>query len=509
MKKTTQIGLGNTIAEKTEILHTGIIGRNAFGRISDLLAAWCDKKSDLSEKRVADVRLMVQALLEFAHPKANSALGQFEFTIEEDEILTSVRFENHIFVETDSVERTLSQYWLNSEESSLLKKILYPQDRVEVRFNQKVNLIEWRVCRSLKPEAVSHNDASFLVLLDESTAIASENRNYTDLGDLPYQEWLNSIYKNESTENRSGEFFVEGESLQNESEWARVVSTRESEQIESETRIERSKIIDEDTKVVFRELAQEDTDQINDRSRRYVEELHTKLLAEQTEIKDNVREVLSTAKMRELRAIREMELLEQKVRQFEKLLLRKELVVQKNQSEIRLLNQQLTDKVKTKAVKLAEAQGQAFKEKAIQMFEQLKQTKEQSQELEKLVIELQHREKALTVGKDVSGGTSTQVEELNKKLERQQRQLENEKLKVKALSERVTGAEREAQAAAPLVDDLERKVENALKLAQQHKTETDQMKMKLVQAAGEKNKVANELMKAQAQIQTLMKRHAS
>jgi uncharacterized coiled-coil DUF342 family protein len=42
----------------------------------------------------------------------------------------------------------------------------------------------------------------------------------------------------------------------------------------------------------------------------------------------------------------------------------------------------------------------------------------------------------------------------------------------------------------------------------QYKKEIDSMKQKMVQADAEKNKVKNELLKAQAQIQTLMKRAA-
>jgi hypothetical protein len=512
VKQTPQMGLGNTVDENTEILHSGVIGRAAFGRISDLVAAWCSRSQSLATKHVSDLRLMVQALLEFSHPKDQAQLGQFEFTVEDQHIFASVRFENQIFNETTSVERTLSQYWLNSEEASMLKKVLYPKDRVEVRFNEKLNLVEWRVCRSLVPESISHHDPSFLVMIDEMPAISSENKRYTDLGDLPYQNWLESVYKNTSTENRSGEFFVQGDSLQNESEWARVVVDRETDQVETEVRISSAKETSTDDEVVFQELSYEENEKINDKSRRYVEDLRAQLLSEQSEIKDQLKEMITEAKKKELRAVRETVLLQQKIRMFEGLLHKKELVVQKKQSEIRILNQKIADQSKEDDAHAQLEQIQAFRDKAIQMFEQLKKVKDQNQELEKMVIDFQHREKLQNTGKEAPAVNSVahqQMEEMNKKYERMYRSLEAEKIKVKTLSDRVIVAEKEAQSAGPLIEDLEGKVENTLKIAQQHKKETEAMKLKLVQAEGEKNKVKNELMKAQAQIQTLMKRHAS
>jgi septal ring factor EnvC (AmiA/AmiB activator) len=70
-------------------------------------------------------------------------------------------------------------------------------------------------------------------------------------------------------------------------------------------------------------------------------------------------------------------------------------------------------------------------------------------------------------------------------------------------------AEKEAQAAGPIIEDLESKVEHTLKTVQQHKKETEQVKQKLVQSDAEKNRIKNDLIKANAQIQTLMKRQAS
>jgi|GEM_PF-2545868 len=508
MKLTPQLGLGNSVEENVEILHSGILGNHAFGRVSDLIAAWCAASTELPPKPVSDLRIMIQALLSFAHPQEESKLSQFEFAIEEQQILAAIRFENDIFENTDSVERVLSQYWLNSEDALLLKKVLYPKDRVEVRFNSKLNLIEWRVCRSLKPESITHQDPSFLVFIDDLPAITSESIRYTELGDLPYQEWLSEIYKNKATQNRSGEFFVQGESLQNETEWARVVVDREKGELESDVRHFKSNSkIEDDDSVVFEELSYEENERIQERSRRYVEDMRSQLLTEQAELKENVKEVVAACKKRELRAVREVALLQQKIQMFEKLLHKKELQVQKGQSEVRVLNDKLQKQEQTRSqVELAN-QINAFREKAVQMYDQLKAIKEENRELEQKIVEIQHREKVMSNKETSAGGM--QIEELTKKLERLQRALDGEKVKVKTLSERVIVAEKEAQSAGPLIEDLEKKVENTLKVAQQHKKETEQMKLKLVQADAEKNKIKNELVKAQAQIQTLMKRHAS
>ena len=514
MKQNHQMGLGNTVDETIEILHTGIIGRSAFGRISDLIAAWCGRTQSLANRPVSDLRLMIQALLEFAHPKEKEQLGQFEFAVEGQQILASVRFENRIFEKTDSIEKTLSQFWMASEEASMLKKVLYPKDRVEVRYNQNLNLVEWRVCRSLSPELLSHDDPSFLVILDQEQSLTSLNEHYTELGDLPYQEWLNSVYRNQSNKNRSGEVFVEGESLQNESEWARVVAGREADQIDVEARIVASHTPPvEDASVVFRELSAEEESEILVRSRKYVNDLKTQMLTEQAELKENTKEIILNSKRRELQAVAEMSLAQQKVKMFEQLLHKKEVMVQKGKSQIEILSQKLSKSTNDTRHSQQEPNSQSFKEKAIQMFAALKKVKEENQELEKLLLESQHREKNTSNTTKDSGGagssTPQHAEELNRKVERMQRAIETEKAKVKTLSERVIFAEKEAQSAAPMIDDLERKVETTLKVAQQHKKEAEQMKLKLVQAEAEKNKIKNEVVKAEAQIKTLLKRHAS
>jgi hypothetical protein len=148
-----------------------------------------------------------------------------------------------------------------------------------------------------------------------------------------------------------------------------------------------------------------------------------------------------------------------------------------------------------------------FREKAIQMYEKLRAITEQNEILKKELLIARGR---------VSGGTELEssttirsnTEDLEKKLDRVQKSFEAEKAKTSALLERALNAEKDSQGSAHLITDLEAKVEHTLKTSMQYKKEIDSMKQKMVQADAEKNKVKNELLKAQAQIQTLMKRQA-
>jgi DNA repair exonuclease SbcCD ATPase subunit len=142
------------------------------------------------------------------------------------------------------------------------------------------------------------------------------------------------------------------------------------------------------------------------------------------------------------------------------------------------------------------------------MFEMLKKVKEEKAELEKLINDSRRKDNS----EGFEGPFNQNLKALDesvKKSERLQRAFDAEKVKLKTLSERVMIAEKEAQAAGPIIEDLESKVEHTLKTVQQHKKETEQVKQKLVQSDAEKNRIKNDLIKANAQIQTLMKRQAS
>jgi chromosome segregation ATPase len=148
-----------------------------------------------------------------------------------------------------------------------------------------------------------------------------------------------------------------------------------------------------------------------------------------------------------------------------------------------------------------------FREKAIQMYEKLKAITEQNENLKKELLLARGR---LSGGTELESSTTirSNTEDLEKKLDRVQKSFEAEKAKTSALLERALNAEKDSQGSAHLITDLEAKVEHTLKTSMQYKKEIDSMKQKMVQADAEKNKVKNELLKAQAQIQTLMKRAA-
>ena len=147
--------------------------------------------------------------------------------------------------------------------------------------------------------------------------------------------------------------------------------------------------------------------------------------------------------------------------------------------------------------------------KALQMYTQLREVKKENEILETMLIELKKKEVAGDGKTSRTNDSAIQLDELTKKLERTTRALEAEKLKVKGLFERVMVAEKEAQTAGPMLDELERKAEVSSRTAQQHKKELENLKQKLIKSDAEKNKIQNDLVKTQAQVQTLMKRQAS
>ncbi|NDG85486.1 MAG: hypothetical protein EBX52_10700, partial [Proteobacteria bacterium] len=160
-----------------------------------------------------------------------------------------------------------------------------------------------------------------------------------------------------------------------------------------------------------------------------------------------------------------------------------------------------------------DATVKAFREKAVEMYQKLKAVQIENLELEAQLRMLRHEnsvESPEVGGEEFGEGTTIRpsTEDLEKKVDRLQRTLEAEKAKVKGLLDRALIAEKEAQTSAPIISDLEAKVEFQLKTSVQYKKEIDNLKLKVVQAEAEKNKVKNELLKAQAQVQTLNKRLA-
>jgi len=467
MSASLQLGLGNTVEKGTVVFHGGITSRDSFGRITDLVVVWMRKEHELSQKLSGDLRVLIQGLLEFGFPKSKSTNGHLELAIEKQQVYVGLRFNNFIIDEGDDIEKKLAKYWLNSDESSLIKKLLYSQDRVEVRYLKRANLLEWRIIRAIGQETINPEMASFQVFSDIEESFKTEHDQYVEMGDIPYEEWVAEVYKNKHEKNKSGEFFQNGESVQNEDEWARVAFERDK------------KTVDDSVKVF---AAQADS-------------------GHETDVKFSGSGTADA---------NEVAMLNEKIKQYEKMLKQKEKQQQKTEMQVVALQEKVNN-----VIKIAQSgdtkQVQLFRDKAMQMFEMVKILKLEKQQLEKIIFDYKRGVSPGGVAKpvDESPGMAIQMEELSKKAERFSRALEAEKQKVKMLSERAVAAEKEAQGASPLIDDLERKVETALKMTQQHKKETELVKQKLIQSEAEKNKITNDLLKAQAQIQTMMKRQAS
>jgi hypothetical protein len=209
---------------------------------------------------------------------------------------------------------------------------------------------------------------------------------------------------------------------------------------------------------------------------------------------------------------------------FEELLSRKEKQLIKKDVDIANLMERHRKELERLAT---DQQKNPFRTKAIEMFERVRALQEENKSLEKMIHQLrrantevvEHAARTETGAETVKisdvPGEETETpalnltEDLEKKIERLQRALEAEKAKAKAFVERAMAAEKEAQSSGPIISDLEAKVEHVLKTSLQYKKDIDAMKLKLVQAEQEKNKLKNELLNAQSQIKTLQKRQAA
>ena len=474
MKNHLRIGLGNTTDKDTVVFHGGITTRDSFGRITDLAIAWCKDIHKINHKSAGEIRVLLQALLEFGFPERNSSTGHLEVAVEAGKMMIALRFQNCIVDTDENSEKELVQYWLNSEETALIKKILHHHDMVEVRFSKELNLIELRIVRQLIEGDMNPHAQTFSVMCDNEKTLPVEHSSYVDMGDLDYEEWISEVYRNPKT-GKSGELYRDGESLQREQEWPRLVVERDQRTVENEIkRFESAK---------------------NDLISK--QELVVPGLADNKSLQKTI--------------ITDDERLKEQAKQYELLLIKKEKVNQKQLNDLKVLREKI--EAASSNVQAGDAKvAQVFRDKALQMYELVKSLQSDKQKLEKTIFDLKRElvsNSSEEKGVVESNPVPLVVEELNKKVERLSRALEAEKEKVKKLSDRVTVAEKEAQGATPLIEDLESKIETALKSSQQYKKETEAVKQKLVQADAEKNKIKNELIKVQAEIQTLKKRHAS
>jgi hypothetical protein len=319
-------------------------------------------------------------------------------------------------------------------------------------------------------------------------------------------EWLSEAYQNKHVGSRAGQITVEGESQENK-EWARVVVDREKQEIEDELEriFKTEKFEEESADIQFGGSnvlpINEETIAFKSRSSDIPVEV---IIREHNDSAVAAKEVDRQIQKLEWKLVQEKLQLEQQKSRMEDLLRRKEYINQRHMAEIIEIQAQLIESKKNQDT----GKGEHFRQKAVEMFEMLKKVKEEKAELEKLINDSRRKDNS----EGFEGPFNQNLKALDesvKKSERLQRAFDAEKVKLKTLSERVMIAEKEAQAAGPIIEDLESKVEHTLKTVQQHKKETEQVKQKLVQSDAEKNRIKNDLIKANAQIQTLMKRQAS
>ena len=234
MNSSKRIGLANTIGHKVKIFHGGISSRNSFGRVTDLAVIWLKENHQMDSKQAGELRVMIQAMLEFGFPEKNSNVGHIELAVENNLLMIALRFENFMIDLEDHAEKALVQFWLNSEDSVLLKKILHHHDLVEMRFASRLNLVELRIVRPMSEDAVNYHAQSFVVMTDEEKAIESGHSAYEEMGDVDYQRWLSDVYHNQKKKEKAGELFRGGESIQREQEVSRTVRERDQLEVENQ-----------------------------------------------------------------------------------------------------------------------------------------------------------------------------------------------------------------------------------------------------------------------------------
>jgi hypothetical protein len=429
------IGLSNVVSDRATIVHSTVIGRRSYGRVADLLSAWFENEAGTESVAAPPLRLLILSLLE-SFPKRPKSTTWIEMSVFQGQLLLGVRAECGIEVDPSSVERSFTQYWLNSEEIQFFKKTLHPADQIEVRYQNKTGLMEWRVCRPLSGKIDLQEAGGFLVFSDSRDEFVQPNSRYRDLGDTPYKKWLEEVYETANREASSGEIRIHSDTTQTEVELAKI---KLSEVVSGIEEMARQQV--------------PDSDPASELERMKIE--------------------------------------------------RSALIEVLQEKEVKILRRRAED-----------TGANPFREKAIEMYQKLRAVQMDNEELEATLRRLRNEKETesttfiLEGETDSNSGIRHSTEDLQKRVERLQRSLESEKAKVGGLLDRALAAEREAQASAPIISDLEGKVEYQLKTSLQYKKEIDNLKLKVVQAEAEKNKVKNELLKAQSQIQTLNKRLA-
>ena len=503
MKQLECIGISNAVTDADLVVHTTISGRSAFGRVADLLCEWSEREHGFQLDSVSGLRMLVQAMLEFSIRGEQQGIPLIEFAAPSSSVIVAIRFTSWIECSQEEAEKAFTLHWSNSPEAGLLKRILNPEDRIEVRYQPSSRLVEWRVVRPLGQVNPQDMGVSFVVMVDPRDEVTSAHASYRDLGDLPYEDWLQQTYGSANTGAAgTGEVTLEeGETLE-EVELARFTIDREIS--DEESRIVKG--VDESASDVLQTVRGQSDDPEESVLLRFSNEINRDPGSRSPEIDALIEEM----KLQERNLKRDTWLVNSKVAALENLLNRKERMILRLQSRQKTLTQEVAD---LRAAENEFKLNNPFKEKAMQMFEALSKSKRENQILEKALADLKRKESHVATDDSMaeSERTSAQrnLEEMGKKLERANRALEAEKAKSNQLSARAMSAEKELAKSGPMIQDLEAKVETVMKTSNQAKKEVETVKQRLVQAEAEKNRIQNELVKAQGQIATLMKRQAS
>ena len=514
MSQTNKIGLASIVPTGTVIVHSSIIGRKAFGRVSDLLSAWLINEFALAPFAIARFRMLTSALLE-ALPRQESTSTLIEMAVFDGQIVIAARAECGLDVDPTQVERSFTQFWLHSNETQIFKKVIHPADRIEVRFQEKTRLVEWRVFRKMDDVGELDASGSFSVIEDARDRIEQEEAQYVDLGDLPHKTWLEDVYRTANHASSSGDVILQTGGSQSEEEMIRLKVRNELGEIERTVQEGRTSAFDSEVTVIAGSASP-----MEESFQRVIEGIKSEQGVEEELVR-----ALEVLKVESQRNAINAEQFKARNEQFEELLSRKERLLLKKDADI----EALIAKHQREIERLTDEQkSNPFRTKAIEMFERVRMLQEENRGLEKLIHQMRRANADAVAGaaratqetvqsesaQEPSEGDSpapmtSLTEDLEKKIDRLRRALDSEKEKTKSILDRALAAEKEAQSSAPIISDLEAKVEHVLKTSLQYKKDIDAMKLKLVQAEQEKNKLKNELLNAQAQIKTLQKRQAA
>lgn len=514
MSQTNKIGLASIVPTGTVIVHSSIIGRKAFGRVSDLLSAWLINEFALAPFAIARFRMLTSALLE-ALPRQESTSTLIEMAVFDGQIVIAARAACGLDVDPTQVERSFTQFWLHSNETQIFKKVIHPADRIEVRFQEKTRLVEWRVFRKMDDVGELDASGSFSVIEDARDRIEQEEAQYVDLGDLPHKTWLEDVYRTANHASSSGDVILQTGGSQSEEEMIRLKVRNELGEIERTVQEGRTSAFDSEVTVIAGSASP-----MEESFQRVIEGIKSEQGVEEELVR-----ALEVLKVESQRNAINAEQFKARNAQFEELLSRKERILLKKEADI----EALIAKHQREIERLTDEQkSNPFRTKAIEMFERVRMLQEENRGLEKLIHQMRRANADAVAGaaraaqetvqsesaQEPSEGDSPDpvaslTEDLEKKIGRLRRALESEKAKTKTFLDRALAAEKEAQSSAPIISDLEAKVEHVLKTSLQYKKDIDAMKLKLVQAEQEKNKLKNELLNAQAQIKTLQKRQAA